>query len=199
MTTAEQERRHWRRLVKESPPEEWECGEQWATAPTVGWLMENAPICPGWFVDLGCGTGRLALPMAYAYPGRDVLGVDVTDAPNVYLNALPEGGRRFAEINSDGRTISAGDGQCAYVWAVALFQHLDADTVRGYLREVERVLARGGVFAVQIVEGGAEARYHHSHTPEDMAMWFREAGLRMRSMSRGWLLPQWTWITARKV
>jgi trans-aconitate methyltransferase len=152
--------------------------------------MCNSPDRLGAFVDVGCGTGRLVVPMAHAYPGRHVYGFDLVAHGH---DSSPE---NMTYVVSDGRTLQI-EPSVAMVWSVALFQHLDAETVQSYIGEMGRVLVKGGVAAVQFVEGGAEGDFIHAHSAEDVAGWMREAGLTISTMSRGWLLDEWTWLTAR--
>lgn len=198
MTTAEEERGYWGHQHLYAEREDWECGEPWATAPTVGWLVENRPrrLPLGTYVDLGCGLGRLAEPIARFLPGIEVCGVDITDARERLLTmGLPNLTCEW----TDGRAFPFGSRSCAYVWSVSMFQHIDAETVRRYIEQVADCLYRGGRLAVQFVEGGGpDADYHHSHSAENMAGWMRVAGLKLLSMQRGWLLPQWSWMVAEK-
>lgn len=195
MTTVGEERSHWCALSDHERPEAWECGEQWATAPTVGWLMVNRPkVMRGPCVDLGCGRGRLAVPMALAYPGREVLGIDIA-AHNLITGEMGN----FSRWIGDGRSLPFVDDSVAYVWSVSMFQHVDFATVVGYVMEAGRVLVERGRLAVQFVEGGGpDGPYHHSHRAESVLGAARDAGLSLVSMERGWLLPQWTWMVAEK-
>lgn len=190
---------HWSTLWRDNDPAEWECGEPWTTEPTLGLLVESFPHdVPGWMFDLGCGTGRLAVPMAERFPDRDVLGVDITDASTVFLNRDQRLPNVYA-YRTDARTWAYGtEDRCAFGWSVALFQHLDADAVQQALFQVERALCLGGVFVCQFVESGQPAEWNHPHKPADMVVWAHDAGLELIELRRGWLLPEWDWLTVRK-
>ena len=99
-------------------------------------------------LDLGCGIGRMAAPLATRFAG--VVGVDVSPVmieeakrqhaglPN--LRFVVNSGADLAELPTDGFDLV-----CAY----AVLPHLPREVVRAYLAEVNRVLSPEGWFRYQ--------------------------------------------------
>ena len=109
-------------------------------------LVERAGIAPGLRVlEIGCGTGNLALAAKRACPGADVTGLDPDPA------ALAKGRRKAARARLTLRfdqgfaqSLPYPDASFDRVLSSLMFHHLDdADRPRA-LAEVRRVLEPGG-------------------------------------------------------
>ncbi len=111
-------------------------------------------------LDLGCGVGRMALPLTQYLQGGTYMGLDVI-APAIawcsetitpvypaftfsHLDVLhplynPAGG-----IAPDGATLPLPDASADFVALVSVLTHLDERMLCRYAREIARVLAPGG-------------------------------------------------------
>jgi len=159
-----------------------------------GRLVEQARIAPGHDVlDVGCGTGTLALLIRSRVPGARVVGLD--GDPGVLAIAR----RKIAKAGADV-TLVEGLADDASRFAPASFDrivtsfvlhHLSVPQKRAALAAMRRWLRPGGELDVLDFEaqghglhaflGGALARLHgHAHTEppagEDVAALAREAG-----------------------
>jgi SAM-dependent methyltransferase len=127
-------------------------------------LIIHAGLTPADRVlDIGCGVGRIALPLAgFLEPGAGYLGFDVS------RRAVEGCRKRFAPIRPDfgfvwldirNRDYNAGgaiteaearfpceDGAIDLVFAASVFSHLRMETISRYLAEAARVLRPGGRF-----------------------------------------------------
>jgi SAM-dependent methyltransferase len=113
----------------------------------LDWIGERAGR--GRLVEIGCGLGRTS--RAFAASFEQVDGVDVSETmisrareldPPPNLRLIVGSGRDLAELD---------DGAYDVVFSHLVFQHLpDEELVAGYLREVRRVLAAGGVALIQL-------------------------------------------------
>jgi SAM-dependent methyltransferase len=98
-------------------------------------------------LELGIGTGRLALPVAAH--GVAVSGVDASAAMVARLRAKPGGGEipvaigDFADVAIDGRF------SLVFVAYSTFFALLDADTQRGCFERVADRVAPGGRFVIE--------------------------------------------------
>jgi ubiquinone/menaquinone biosynthesis C-methylase UbiE len=109
-------------------------------------LIEQAAPAPGQRVlDLGCGTGTLAIEVKRREPAAEVVGLDAD--PEMLAQA-----RRKAEEVGVELELTEGfstelpyeDGSVDLVLSTLFFHHLDPDPKRQTVREIARVLRRGG-------------------------------------------------------
>lgn len=104
-----------------------------------------APAPDDVIVDLGCGTGTLAIMLKEACRGAHVVGIDPDEA---MLGPAREKARA-AGVEVDlrpGRAdrLPLADGFATKVVSSLVFHHLQQDTKRAAFREVYRVLRPGG-------------------------------------------------------
>lgn len=177
---------------------------------TVAFLLDAlAEVPAGNVLDLGCGVGRLALPVAAARPDLVVVGVD-TSLEAISRAQIARRGDALIANPVPNMSFSLGDGRripwpCesfAAVWSVCLFQHIDPATAAGYVAEVGRVLAPGGLFVCQFVPPVGQPTHQprlHEHTLAEMVGWCVDGGLMVESLVAGPLHPLWCWLTARKL
>jgi ubiquinone/menaquinone biosynthesis C-methylase UbiE len=117
----------------------------------------DAPV-----LELGCGTGRLSLPLARA--GVTLVGIDRSAA--MLARARRRAPRRLTLIRGDIRHLPFRDRRFAMVLApYGVLQSLirDAD-VTAALESVARVLKRGGVFGIDLVPDVPRWREYRNRT-----------------------------------
>lgn len=144
-------------------------------------------------LDLGCGVGRLAVPIADEHPNWRIIAVD-TD-PEMIATAP----RR---INIDYRAVVDGclglaDESVDSAYSVIVFQHLPDEGVRRYLNEVRRVLRPRGWFQFQFAVGEEQADYHYQRSRGEIAVWLAQAGFQRVGTSGDVRFPTWCWVEAR--
>ena len=109
----------------------------------------GVPAARGRALDFGCGVGRLTRALAGHFD--EVLGLDLSDAMVERARDL-NGDRpncRF-EVNATAELVGLSDGAFDLVISLITLQHVsESAAVRSYLRELARVLAPGGLLAVQ--------------------------------------------------
>ena len=109
-------------------------------------LIDQARLRPGHRVlDLGCGTGTLAMMARGAEPGIEVIGLDAD--PEMLSRAQAKARRarlsvRFDEGRSDA--LPYEDRSFDRVLATLFFHHLTDQAKEATIREVARVLRPGG-------------------------------------------------------
>jgi ubiquinone/menaquinone biosynthesis C-methylase UbiE len=109
-------------------------------------LAEQAGIGPGHRVlEIGSGTGNLALLVAKRHPKAEVIGLDPD--PLALAMARRKAERRGLDVQWDLGTageLPYPDASVDRVLSSLMFHHLDEDEKRRALAEVRRVLKPGG-------------------------------------------------------
>lgn len=109
-------------------------------------LIEQAQIKPGMRVlDIGCGTGSLAVLIMRMNPDADVVGIDPD--PAALAVAERKAKRRRLAIKFDrgfADHMPYADASFDRVFSSFMFHHLEANEKMGTLAEIRRVLKRGG-------------------------------------------------------
>lgn len=143
-------------------------------------LLQAARLAPGITVlDLGCGTGTLALMAAEAAPSVSIRGLDAD--PAMVERARRKTARRGLEISFNvglAQALPYPDAFFDRVLSTLLFHHLPPAAKPAALAEARRVLKPGGelyiadwglpangvmraaFFAAQLVDGFANTRDH---------------------------------------
>lgn len=198
VTTADEERLRWDAAAELDP-----MGAAWSEPDVAQGIADCldalAPIRPtldagGRLLDLGCGGGRLAVPLARAHPNATVVGVDVS--PFMLRDAARAGLPNLELHLGDGRAVPDEVAQIDGGWSVLLFQHVDDRTMLGYLAGVHRRLRRGGVFRFQVTIGSTNVAYSHDRALPDVIEIVARSGLRARDFELALVRPGWAWVTA---
>jgi ubiquinone/menaquinone biosynthesis C-methylase UbiE len=95
-------------------------------------------------VEVGCGTGRLTLPLAAVSPAR-VMGVD-PEARMLDVARSKDAARRVEWVRGSAYRLPVGDGEAALV-SMVMVVHLLRQRVRAF-SEARRVLRPGGRLSV---------------------------------------------------
>lgn len=125
---------------------DWLIGGALAERSWKNRLVERvAPAPKDVIVDLGCGTGTLAIMLKEACRSAHVVGIDPDEA---MLRPAREK-VRSAGVEVDLRTgradrLPLGDGSATKVVSSLVFHHMQQDTKRAALGEARRVLRPGG-------------------------------------------------------
>lgn len=122
-----------------------------------GQLLGQAAIAPGESVlDLGCGTGTLAIQLKERCPRAAVTGIDAD--PDVLARARrkAEGASREVDfVEARATELPFPDGHFDKVLSTLFFHHLPTDQKQRTLAEIVRVLKPGG--ELHVVDFGRPA------------------------------------------
>jgi SAM-dependent methyltransferase len=109
-------------------------------------LIEQAQIKPGFRVlDIGCGTGSLAVLIKRMHPKADVVGIDPD--PTALSASERKAKRARLAIKFDrgfSDRLPYADASFDRVFSSFMFHHLAADEKSATLAEIRRVLKPGG-------------------------------------------------------
>ena len=121
-------------------------------------LVDQAEIRPGHRVlEIGCGTGNLALLAKRLHPDAEVVGLDPD--PKALTRARRKAARKALPVRLDigfAQELPYPDASFDRVLSALMFHHLGPDEKEKALREVRRVLKPGG--SLHLLDfGGAKA------------------------------------------
>jgi SAM-dependent methyltransferase len=153
-----------------------------------GALLEQASLARGQrLLDVGCGTGTLAVRVGREHPGVDVTALDPD--PKALAIARRKANRAGVTVRFEqgyGDALPFADASFDRVTSSMMLHHLDLDAKRGLLREALRVLRPGGSFHLLDFAGdghahGLTALFHraeHLRESDDASIGalLREAG-----------------------
>jgi ubiquinone/menaquinone biosynthesis C-methylase UbiE len=106
---------------------------------------QAAPEAGQRILDLGCGTGTLAIQVKRREPGASVVGLDAD--PEMLSQARQKAERAGVEVTlTEGMSneLPFEDGSFDRVLSTLFFHHLDPKPKRETAREIARVLGKGG-------------------------------------------------------
>ncbi len=98
-------------------------------------------------LDIGCGTGTLVVKLKRQYPSAQVVGIDPD--PKVLRRARIKATRAAVSVQLDqgfADELPYKDESFDRVFSSFMFHHLNEQERENMLREVLRVLRRGGLF-----------------------------------------------------
>jgi ubiquinone/menaquinone biosynthesis C-methylase UbiE len=146
-------------------------------------LLDQAAIRPGHRVlDVGCGTGSLAILIKRLHPDVDVVGLDPD--PRALARARRKAKRAAVSIRFDrgfSDELPYPGASFDRVFSSLMLHHLQPGEKEKTLREVRRVLTPGGSLHV-LDFGGPES------TPDGLLARFLHSGHRLRDNAEGRIL-----------
>lgn len=101
-------------------------------------------------VDVGCGSGRLALSLPESFTG-EYLGTDISEPLLNHLSKM-RNDPRFRFVHVDGLTIPLADGAADMVSMFSLLTHLRHEDSFLYLRDTRRILRSGGTVVFSFLD-----------------------------------------------
>lgn len=112
----------------------------------VDWLP---PEAGGSLLDLGCGSGTLAIAIKRRHPQLQMCGIDAD--PDILDRARRKAGEAGGEIDFARALADAlpwQDARFDFAVSTLMFHHLRPETKRAALRELRRVLKPGGLLLI---------------------------------------------------
>jgi len=168
------------------------------TTKCVDLLRQLLPFDVRSVMEVGCGIGRLTLPIAEAFPGAEVYGIDFSVRLLEYAHQESYRRRLTDRVHF---VCSPAQGplpvfalEAAY--SVAVLQHVLRPTALAIIANVAHYLRPGGSLVIQTVYDREFEDEGHV-PPAVVAEWFRLAGLVDVTQERGKIFPDWLWTVGR--
>jgi SAM-dependent methyltransferase len=159
-------KRHWERLGRQDPfwaalTHHDKAGRRWdadaffrSGIEELGAALERAErlgitVSRDRALDFGSGAGRLTQAMARQFVRSD--GVDISAsmlAAAARHNRFPD--RCFYHLNAAPDLSLFADGTFSFIYSTLVLQHMEPRYSTGYIRELLRVLAPGGLLVFQV-------------------------------------------------
>ncbi|MGB9605922.1 MAG: class I SAM-dependent methyltransferase, partial [Bryobacteraceae bacterium] len=152
-------------------------------------------------LEIGCGLGRLMLPMARSF--GEIHGVDVSDEMvRMAREKLAHIPHAHVHLTGGADLAAFADESFDFVYSYAVFQHIPSrEVVFSYLREAHRVLKPGGIFRFQVNglpqrEGDFDTWRGVTISAAEIAWFARENDFQLLALEG--VQTQYQWVTLRK-
>ena len=132
-------------LVEYTTPELYDL-EMHDFEPDGPFFLEFARQARGPVLELGCGTGRITIPLAQ--DGIDIIGLDIVPEMLAFAQKKP-GAERVKWVQADARSFELDQEFSLIFEAGSVFQHMvERSDQEAMLAQVKKHLAPGGIFVV---------------------------------------------------
>jgi SAM-dependent methyltransferase len=154
-------------MESKDPREFWQSGERTVRAELLPTVRATA-VRTAVGLELGCGVGRLALPLARHFD--EVLGVDISQGMVRRARSCAQdngvGNASFFAISGPEDFLSrVGNyaASCDFIYSLLVFQHIpDFSIIEGYLQVIKILLHESGVAYLQF-----------DTRPQSLAYWLK--------------------------
>lgn len=151
-------------------------------------------------LEIGCGVGRLTLPLARVNPRAVIVGVDASPKMLAYAREARDRhdvkNVRFIRACRPGPHGFGGPYHAAY--SALTFQHMSPSLAREYFVAVGEALVPNGIFVFQFIEGSERQPLSNHFSAGEIVSWLRDGGMGVLDTAHGIGHPLWTWVCASK-
>ena len=157
-------------------------------------------------LDLGCGPGRDLIHFSESKINekQDMVPIGIDITVGMLKLAHEKGAKNIGQM--DMRALAFKDEIFDGIWACASLVHLDRNELKKTLKEIYRVLKKGGTFFAMIKEGKEKGHDYFYCLPRDFYYYelnefddlLKETGLQYSGHSRKeGNSSEWNWLTIK--
>lgn len=148
----------------------------------------------GRVLDLGCGTGRIMVPLAKKHRQYSFYGVD---SSKEMLDCVPAH-HNIAIYHNDGLTIPSAIPPINFAYSMLMFQHLPHTMQFNYLEQVYHHLDSTNLVLFQHVIGTENAPLSYQVSISELLQWYTVIGYRVHDTPPDPLQSTWAWVIAQR-
>lgn len=114
-------------------------------------------------LDLGCGAGRLTIPIAKRRKKFELVGLDISqNMLNLARDRASSAGvPAIRWMQCDGRLLPDDVGRLDAAYSMITMQHIPREGQARYIEQIGERLVRGGIFRFQNLDGDEDSFLHH--------------------------------------
>lgn len=160
--------------------------DEWATTEDFLSFIEENNSEWNKVLEIGCGIGRLIVPLADKYEQCKFYGIDISDK---MIAKAPK--RSNIEYQCSGYNLDL-------VYSMLVFQHITDTEKELYVETAYKMLKKDGVFLLQVVVGKEQNPYSYQVSEGYIGDVLKKSGFRDIKLYMSYLHEQWLFIKAIK-
>ncbi len=166
-------------------------------------ITSHLPDNPAAMLEIGCGVGRLTIPIANLYDEErtTIIGVDSSEKMLEFARSraktLCVGDVQFFQATRPDSFLFP-ESSYRFAWTALTLQHLSPERAREYVVAVGKSLRWGAKFLFQYIEGDEREPFSNHFRYADVEKWCAEGGMKITWLCDGVGHLLWRWILAVK-
>jgi 2-polyprenyl-3-methyl-5-hydroxy-6-metoxy-1,4-benzoquinol methylase len=175
----------WNKAAKDPDVRYKYIADEWALTETFLNLIENNNDSWNNVLEIGCGIGRLLVPLADKYPECNFHGIDISDE---MINIAPTRNNiKYQELTDN----------LDLVYSMLVFQHIEHQEKINYIKLAYEKLKVGGNLFFQFVIGEENSPYSYQTSRFEIDNILKEVGFKNLIFTNH-IHPEWMFVRAIK-
>jgi 2-polyprenyl-3-methyl-5-hydroxy-6-metoxy-1,4-benzoquinol methylase len=175
----------WDKAAKDPDVRYKYIADEWALTETFLNLIENNNNSWNNVLEIGCGIGRLLVPLADKYSECNFYGIDISD--EMIKIAPTRNNIKYQELTDN----------LDLVYSMLVFQHIEHQEKIDYIKLAYEKLKIGGNIFFQFVIGEDNAPYSYQTSKVKISKMLNDAGFN-NLIFTDHMHPQWMFVRATK-
>jgi cyclopropane fatty-acyl-phospholipid synthase-like methyltransferase len=159
--------------------------DEWASTETFLYLIENNNNNWNNVLEIGCGIGRLLVPLADKYNECNFYAIDISD--EMIKLAPKRNNIKYQEVTNN----------LDLVYSMLVFQHIEHQEKINYIKLAYDNLKNGGNLFFQFVVGEENSPYSYQTSKSEVQNMLTDIGFK-NLVFENHMHPQWMFVKATK-